>query len=419
MPDEDGLLRQEKSVFERSGSPVLSSLVEEKKVSRSYSNGLIPVAFDKETGELVEIRFDGMTRVGSFAPSGMGKTLLAKAAISRAYKAGFKVFHGSDVKNDFQKVDCYGGVSKELRESLGLLDGEHPMEMDRTLAVPEFMVDNYSGNPSSYGTRFSLGFQDITESDFRSLLGYGSLTSTQRDELDVILEDVDISDTNWSYLIDEAEGRNKALARKFRSMRSKNVLMPEQRKDVLLDLNEKGCLSLGLKGWENYLGSGMEKLRFYSGMLHRNLVNYVESGKVSPPILIFNDEFHKMAPDGSDSMVKEEFQNILDLSGRQNMISTWISAQRPSQIPYPESDDAYDFLGTLNHIFLGFNLSGPDWKSALKATPLWDPHHSDRWGERLRDLGKYDFLYIDVENHDGPGDAQVVRSLAPLVAHTG
>lgn len=388
-----------------------------------YNQG-IPCARDLNTGNLISIRLTPKTRIGLFGGSGSGKTLFAKSMMSRAWKGGYKIYAGSDLNNDFQKVNRKGGVSKRLvRDTQGLLRGEESTELSRTLGVPSFMVKKYSSRPDSYATRFALGLQDITKSDLKYLVGFSNFSETQKDLWKEVMASVDLDQTSMRGLIKEFEGERgqtgEIIARKLRPLYTNQILKTGARSgmDILREIKKDRIFSLGLKNWEDFYPNNIEKLRFYSAIMQRNFIKLIKKDVIQGPFIVFYDEMHYICPNGEESPAKKEFQRILDIAGRRNQISTLISAQRPSQIPWTYSDDPYDFLGTLNHIFLAEGLPSSDWKKVVKSTNLWDQHHSDKWQDRMRYLDEHQFLYINTKEHSSAQDAQVVESLAPLCSH--
>lgn len=70
----------------------------------------------------------------------------------------------------------------------------------------------------------------------------------------------------------------------------------------------------------------------------------IDTGELEQPFIIFEDEFHSLAPQGQESMVKEEFQEWYDRAARQRDVTNMISAQRSSQLPNPENDHDLDFI---------------------------------------------------------------------------
>lgn len=400
-----------------------------------YSDEEIPWLRDVHTGEVVVTRPDGETRFGIFGPTGCGKTTVIKRIAGIAYQNGFTVAHAADVKNDFQDVNGYNGVPKAYIDELGLMPGEEPFEMPRTLAIPNFMArKHYSRAVSQYGTKFAWGFQDISEDDFKYLLG--DLTGPQRDNLELVLDDIDfdksrdeLGDSHWDAILrltDEYVSGQSSLKRKLKSRRKQGLVDDAMRKDVLKDLDkdEKGCVSLGLKYYSKYRNGGMQKLRFYSSIFQRNLASKIESGDIDigNGLILVNDEFHIMDDAKNDMTFNREFDNILKIAGRQADISTVIASQRPGQVSHPDSGNSYDFLSDLTDavLFRGKQrVSENDWKTVLRAMGIYRGQSDLEFCRELfGSLDRFQGVYVSSEKHERPEDLQVVRGLAPPVHHT-
>lgn len=413
---------------------------EEEAVEADYNQG-IPLAKDIQTGDVIRIAADATTRIGLFGPSGAGKTLLAKAFLSRAADDGYTIVHGSDVKNDFQSFDYGDGAAKDLRrKTQGLLAGEEPAPQERMLAIPNFLAQHYDADPSSYGTRFSVTLSDLTETEFRHLVGYHSWRSGPAQEtLDNILMDVDLQHTSLGHynaendtgsgLIYEAAKRGQStLVRKLQAAKS-NRLLDERcdtsLRDVLAELQDVNVFSLGLKEWRNYVSGDEHFFQFYSAKVLRVFREMIDAGELEPPFIIFEDEFHSLAPQGQESMVKEEFQEWYDRAARQRDVTTMISAQRSSQLPNPENDDDLDFISDLTDVFIMRGKPTPspnDWKPLVRALGVYDGRGGSelsQWEAKINSLNRFQAVYINSQLHSGPEDCPIIETLSPLVSHPG
>lgn len=402
----------------------------ESEVSQDYGKG-IPVARNVNTQSIIRLNLDETSRIGVFGPSGSGKTQFAKALASRALKTGFKVFHGSDVKNDFQSFNYKGGASKELinNRSAGLLSGEEPESFERVMAIPYFLSLHYDkGSPGEWGTVFSLSISDLSRSEFKFLTGYHSWRSNAAQEtLDKILNETDLAGSSVSQLIDKAKDEKQDnLVRKLESLKTKKLLserVNSNLRDVLSEFENVGVFSLGLKKYQKHLQGEESFFQFYSAKTLRKLKEMLRNGVISPPVLVMMDEAHKLMPQGTESAVKPEFQDFYDISGRQLGASTLLSSQRPSQLPNPDNEDDLDFLSDSSHLFIfrGRNtLSESDWKSVVKAGGVYDGMGGSelaRWRRKIQGLKRFEAVFIDSEKHHGPEDCPVVESLSPLVSH--
>jgi hypothetical protein len=405
----------------------------EREVGEPDYDKRVPVAQDVESGEIVWLELDDTTRIGAFGQSGSGKTTLAKRLILCAVIYGdWKAIHGSDVKNDFRTVNRKGGASKKLqKETEGLLRGEEAQREERIMAIPNFMVPHYSSRPQ-YGTIFSLQLSDLTESEFKFVAGYHDWDSTaSKETLDEILLNEDLEKSSLDRLMAIAEQRDdqNTLLRKLKGVKNNRLLsqrVDHNMRDVLLQLDEdKNVLSLGMKGWRNFLNGQEHFFQFYAGKLLRSFKDLTDNGDLTGKYIYFMDEAHKLMPQGKESIVKEEFQDFYDLSGRQRDVIPFISTQRPNQVPNPTNKDDLDFVSDLSDVFLMRGktpLHESQWKPIVSNMGVYnkDGHAQlKRWQSKIQSLNRYEGIYISSEKHSGPGDCPKIRTLSPVVAHPG
>lgn len=407
----------------------------EKVEEPNYKKSEIPWLRDLDTGEIIFTEPDGETRFGVFGPTGSGKTIVIKRICSIAYRNGFSIAHTSDVKNDFQSVNSYGGIPKNCVEELGLMPGEKRFEMPRVLGLPKFIVDDYYEGRPNYGSVFSWGFSDIGRGDFEFLLG--DLSSSQQEVVDLVLDKVDFGksreefgESSWDKIIrlaEEQSGNKSTVLRKLKSKRSKGLIDDSMRVDLVSDLDRsnggKGVVSLGLKYYTKYLNSGMDMLRFYSGILQRNIAEAISDNDLSVGngLVLVNDEFQVLDDPKRDMTFNREFNNLLKISGRQADISTVIASQRPAQVSHSDSTNTFDFLSDLTDVVIlkgKQNINEADWKTVLRSMGIYRGQTDLQYCRRLfGDLDRYEGIYISSEDHQSVRDLQRVKSLAPLVHH--
>lgn len=425
----------------------------EEETEVDYSNG-IPVARNVETGELIRIKFDDTTRIAAFGASGSGKTVGAKAILSRIYDHGWNVMHFSDVKHDFQDISYKGGVSKELiRKTAGLVPGEEPHSVPRKIFQPWFLADEYPKGKPSYVEQFTLGFEDIEESDFKSLVDPTS--EAQKQTLNNLISGLDLEDETFSTIKSEldhleieysgGDALKGALKRSIESLQNDNILSSRLRKDPFRYVSSWRChtcdeyvfpdkkggheghnleerravLSLGLENYDRYTPDEKEKFQFYVASMMDNFIQALRQDRIQGPYVVFCDEYHEVVPRDEESPVKDKFQRILDVSGRQNDIATLISTQRPSQVPMPGKKSRFDFIGDLDHIFISENLNAEEWSEALNAFNFYNPSHQQKWKDKISSMDTHQFLYVNPNKHDSVEDCPVVEFLAPKWSHTG
>lgn len=421
------MLESSKNVFRESRNPALEEFGGQQLKEADYSKG-IPVARYKGSNRFLKIQFGSTTKIGIFGNSGSGKTAFGKAMVSRLTEKDRVIYNGGDMDNDFQHLNHYGGSPKKLQEKMGLAKNESPKEIDRKLFMPKPVYDRCKDN-LSYAEAFTFGFQDINETDFKFLLGAGDLSGSQEAVLIRVLDNVDIKSTSFSELEEQIEevasdqhNVKVALLSQLESLKNKNIISNRLRQDPLKYLNNGHAVSLGFKGWTQFMNGDMYILQFYASKLFQNMIEQAKDGDLDVDLVGLWPEFHRLVPAGESSLLKQHIENFFNMMQRRIDMPIIVDSQAPSQVPNSEVSGAYDFVGKLNHFFIGCDqegsvLSEDEWSKVLRANSLLNRRNKDDWRSRIRELETFDFLYVNPGRHDGPYDCPVVRSLAPLCYH--
>ncbi len=422
-------------ILSSSHNSALSSMVEREMPDKDYSNG-IPVATvvdadwrsQHSEDDIINLDFSPTTKIGLFGPSGSGKTIFGKAMVSRLSETGRAIYSGGDVKNDFQYMDKYGGVSKELQQKMGLLDNEKPREIPTKLFAPKPVLDAWGKNPS-YVEPFTFGFQDLSRQDLKFLLGQGDLSASQENILTEVFSTVDLNDTGFDELIDEVDEvddahsqSQTALRATLKSLREEKIVSNEFRMDPVKHLDQGYSVALALRGYSNFSNGGMHKVQFYASLMFRRLMNRVMDGEIETPLCGLWAEFHRLAPSHQNSLLKQQLEEFFNMKQRQMDMPVILDSQAPSQIPNPSSNSQYNFLGKLSEVFLGCDQTGrplgqSEWRKVLKSMNMLTRSNKADWRRRIKRLNRFEFLYVSPKKHDGPRDCPTVKSLAPLVSH--
>lgn len=407
----------------RSTETGLKTLVDEEQPPEPDYGSMIPVARDKHTGEIIYLPLSDTTRIGCFAKSGEGKTVLGKSFVSRCVKNRHPVFCGSDVKNDFQSFDRKGGVSKQLREATeGLLRGERPQGLPRVLGIPRFMRKFYNSDPYSYSTVFALDWGDVSSEDFKFLAGIDGWDSTkQKSIVNNILNTNSMEELSWNTLFDQLREMDSGtyIMDKLQGLKTSGVISSQGNGLTDFFNTDKALLySLGLYGIDDSMYGGNREEKFYSTVCHRSFIRMCTEGVWQKEGVLYNHEFHELVPSGEASPLKPFFQKVLSKKGRQAGVSTWIESQEPNKIPNPVDGSDFDFLSSLTHGFVGRGLSWEGYKAIFRSFSFYNQHNTQPLKNRVDQLGENEFLFID-RGMDSVADIRVVRSLAPLVSHPG
>lgn len=412
-------------IFRGSSNTATSSLVDEETMEADYSNG-IPVAKYVNKNGFLYLDIDSTTRIGLFGSSGSGKTTGAKSIMVRERdRTGRELYNGADVGNEFQYLDYKGGASKELVEKMGLAPNENPHPVKKKIFMPKFLTEYYNRVPS-YVEVFSLGFQDVEESDFKFLMSQG-LNQKQIQILELALDRVEFKSTSFSELeavLDELDVHTQAVKpvkRQLRAVESKGIISNRFQKDVLGFLEDGYAVSLGLENSSKLGRSDLYKAEFYAAVMFRRLKERVLEGGLSEGKFVFFGEAHRFAPAGEDSLLKDEIEDLMTYSGRRIDAPLVLDSQRPSQIPNTDSGGSHNFLSELNYVFLGCDRHGKalawsEAKSVLKSMNLTNRSNLEGWKKRMQGLEARNFLFVQ-PSMSGPGDALEVEFLAPLVSN--
>lgn len=420
--------KSSRNLLSDTSNPALEGLSSKAEEEVNYGNG-VPVARDKHTGELINIRVTSTTAIGFFGPSGSGKTIFGKAIASRLHDKGRRIYNGADVKNDFQSLDNKPGVSKSLIRKMGLAGNEERHPIKKKLFMPRFLT-KYYGTIPDYVEPFSLGFQDVSATDLKYLLGAGNLTGQTEAAMTNVLNQIDVSNTDFQELREVIEEQEVApatiqsLKANLDKLENQEILSNRYRKDPLKYLNQGYAVSLGLENWRNYQRGDMYMLEFYAANLLDQLKGRRTDGEIESSLVGMFAEFHKLCPAGEDSLMKPVVYDLFTQAQRQMDMPLVIDSQTPSQIPNSAVSGPYDFVGKLSHIFIGCDQNGRplganEWKKVLNSVNMLNRSNKEVWRQKIRSLDRYDFLYINPGSHSSPQDCPVVRSLAPLCSHPG
>jgi hypothetical protein len=280
-------------------------------------------------------------------------------------------------------------------------------------------------------------------------------SDAQEQALNNLVARLDLEDETFGEILSElddlemdysgAEALKGALKRAIESLDNDDILGSRLRKDPFRHVQSWRChtcdeyvfpdeegkhqghnleerravLSLGLENYDRYTPDEKEKYQFYVAVMMDNFIQALRQDRIQGPYVVFTDEYHEIVPRDEESPVKDKYQRILDVSGRQNDIATLISTQRPSQIPMPGGKSRFDFIGDLDHIFISKNLNAEEWSKALNAFNFYNSSHRQRWKDKISSMDSFQFLYVNPNKHDSVEDCPVVEFLSPKWSHTG
>lgn len=375
----------------------------------------IPIGEDVRTGRTVWMRLSKSDRIGIWGRTGSGKTTLSKTLISRFYLSGYGLLYPNDVKNDFQDIDYKGGASQKLidEHDAGRYPGEVSSRMPKQMYAPPFLLEEYRNKPS-YIKPFTFGLSDISEGELLDLLQLTSNTQ-KRIVSDIWNSHDDLTFSQLENLLKDSEDYNDqaaaAVLKNVSTLKKEKVLTDYERydKSPLEDLPEEAVV-IAFKKWKKFKREGSEKLEMYISIILRKLMDMIEAGEIDydKGIVVFIDEAHAFCGTDGTPISREDIIDLVDL-GRAYDIPMIFSSQRPSQLPKE------DIVSQMSHHFVSKSVPVSDLIDLLKEAKILDhaDYSNDRWTKILREMGKYQRLYIDTEN----SRYQIIEPYAPLVAH--
>jgi len=399
---------------------------EEEEVSeyiRDESNP-IPIAMDKETGEYVFIDVNSTTVIGMFGPSGSGKTTGDMSIASRCYRRNRLPVNLADTDLHTTNLDNHGGVSKYLQEVMGLYPGESPLEIPQKTVMPKYMMNKLAerSKPSNVES-FSLGFQDINQSELKFLLSQG-LDKNQRQAMESVLNDAsidgDLSFKRLKGLVDENDEihgtTGNKLKRNIQNLKDTEIITPRYRMDIVKEVQKGKAFGLGMRGFGRLSPDDYYLMEFLAKKCFDSLIDARMDGELSFPLMAIFPEAHHLMPRDADSILSDKVKRLFTFDQRRADIPAILDTQNPTQL-----EDS--ILQELNHVFIGCDKNGKslaagEWKKVLKLLNVVSNPQRDnkRWMSVIQDLDHRDFLYVTPRMSD-PSDARVIRFLAPLTSN--
>jgi hypothetical protein len=417
-----------KSLFARSKNRELQSRGRTEEVSDpEYFNDVnepIPVAKYRDRPGYLRIEVNTTSVFGIFGGSGSGKTTADMTIATRCFNRGRIPANFADTDLHTTNLDNHGGVSKKLIEKMGLYNGEEPTEIPQKTVLPKYLWNKLSENrrPSNV-EKFSLGFQDINDSELKFLLGQG-LDSNQMQAMQTVIDNVDVDGSlTFDDLKNAAENAEdihhstaKKLKRNIKNLESSEVISNRYQKDIVKIVKDGNSLGIGMRGFNGLSPSDYYLMEFLAKKCFEKIVDARKSGELDQSIFSIFPEAHHLMPRGEDSLLADYVKRVATYHQRRTDTPMILDSQNPSQIPE-------NILEEVNSVFIGCDESGKslaksEWSDVLKKMNVVANPQKDnrRWMKKIQTLNHRDFLYISADMTD-PNDAPVVRFLSPLTSN--
>lgn len=350
-----------------------------------------------EKDGIADMQITSSDRVLICDRTGGAKTSLLKLLVFGLWKAGHKLVHFTDVKNDFANIDDENGVPKEFAEEAGLPPGQPPEPVPVEVFQSRLLFNEYRrGLPDELEdvdlNTFAYGFEDLREAEIKSLVNASS--STQNDILTLAI--ADDSKTTYDNLVSTIKRSDanpkaiKSLLGSIRKLKEQEVLEEEYRDTLPTDKLEEGVVAISMDNFTSFKRDSMEKLEVQIAIGLRRIKQGLRDDVLKGPISLIFDESHEFC--SSDNEISTaEIVDMIDL-GRAYDIPMVFSTQRPSQLD-PEIIDG------LSHFFIGPNVPPDQRMDLLRAADLVDheDYVSGKWTKIFRYMKSHEFLQVDSE----------------------
>jgi len=349
----------------------------------------------REEAGIAEMQLSSSDRILICDRTGAGKTSLLKRIVYGLHEAGQKIIHLTDVKNDFADIDTDGGVPQEFIDEAGLHPGESPGSIPVEVFQPRLLYNEYRRSPPDVlegMETFAYGFQDLRESEIKTLVNATSDTQTDiltnaiaaHDELTYSsLEDTVLS-------MDANPQAKRSLMNSIRRLKEQEVLHDDYREKLPADSLEDSVVAVSMDNWDSFKREGREKLEIQIAIALRRIKHRLRDGDLTGPVTPIFDEAHVFCGEKND-ISTPEIVDMIDL-GRAYDIPMIFSSQRASQLDQ-------EIIDGLSHFFIGKNVPPDQRMDLLKAADLVDheDYSTGKWTKIFREMGKYEFLQVDSE----------------------
>jgi len=419
-----------KSLFARSKNRELQSRGR-KEVDKTPEyvkdvNEPVPVASYRDRPGYLKVPVNSTSVFGLFGPSGSGKTTGAGTIFTRCYSRDRLPVNFADTDLHTTNLDNHGGVSKDLIDAMGFYEGETRTEIPQKTVLPKYLLNKMQDrNKPTNVEPFSLGFQDVNESELKFLLGQG-LDKNQKQAMQTVLDKVTVDeDLTFDDLKGAAEADDdihhstaKKLKRNIKVLEDSEVISSRYRMDVVEVVREGNAFGLGMKGFSRLSPDDYYLMEFMAKKCMEMIIDYNLEQPESERIPLFSifPEAHHLMPKGEDSILADLVKRNYTFYQRRSDFPGILDSQLPSQI-------SEQLLEEVNHVFIGCDkndksLPSSEWKKVLKLMNVVANPQKDnrRWMQKIQTLGHRDFLYVNGSMTD-PNDAPIVRFLAPRTSN--
>ena len=350
---------------------------------------------EREEDGIAEMQLSSSDRILICDRTGGAKTSLLKRIVFGLWKGGQKIIHLTDVKNDFANIDKEGGIPPEFVDAAGLHPGESPGSIPVQVFQPRLLYNEYRRTPPDVldgMETFAYGFQDLRESEIKTLVNATSDTQT-----DILTNAIAAhNELTYSALeetvlsMDANPQAKRSLMNSVRRLKEQEVLHDSYREKLPADSLDDGVVAVSMDNWDSFKREGREKLEIQIAIALRRIKHRLRDGELKGPVTPIFDEAHVFCSENND-ISTPEIVDMIDL-GRAYDIPMIFSSQRASQLDQ-------EIIDGLSHFFIGKNVPPDQRMDLLKAADLvnHEDYSTGKWTKIFREMGKYEFLQVDSE----------------------
>ena len=401
-------------------SNIYKSLIYEEQQSEiEYSKDKIFLGWIKDTDEEYYLSNRKEDVVLIVAPRGSGKSFIMRGHMNRAFLGGCKVFMPLDFKAEYRTNNFIGGIQKHLMK---LGKGEQPRPIPTKMFVPKFMQKYYpSQQLPAYNNIFEFGFKDLSDKGWCTLLGVSpsdeSLYTIVEEIVDKIRKD-EVGDWEGIMNIVDVYGKESKIPaqtlnkmkRKIIGAKNRGVLGNQFLYNPIDDLDNNIVVQNLM--YMDFIPNGVIDHQLYIGTMMEKIVRGLREKKISPPVMVYMDEMHKIAPRDAKDLISRQmtidFINLYRDLGVRIIGATQFPAQLPTAV-----------LSQVNKFIIPKKIDKDDRKWILDKADLYEMGDWQRgtWQEIFGEMGPFDVMVVNKNPHKREANFEIVTPASPLSYH--
>jgi hypothetical protein len=353
------------------------------------------------------------------APTRSGKSFGVQRIIGEAYLSGYDVAMLPDAKNEFRTMD--DPVQEKFRaKDNGSADNKafiHPEQDPQGIRCqsyrPTFFEEVDNGRLPEDNKYCSVNLADIEKSDFRTLLGFSDMTSTQKDEAEAIYYDIEdgevesIGDIMEQVSVSEmSSGTKKVLKRKFKNLQRANFFRDEYTVDPVKEMKQGKVPILNMQKFDSFSREGTGMPQVMLSIWLRNIINARRDGEIEETIIV-NDETPRWIPRSGNPSCKKEFLESVDLDTGEG-INYIFATQSSNKVPG-------NLISQCRYILFPWSLDTEDIKNLIRTAGIAkNAQTAYSTASRIKQkMDKYEWTIVDTMS----SSYHRITFMAPIFKH--